>query len=57
MIDKLDIRDAALKGITAFLEEEGHQVTTAMSNGLGLVYIDRVGPQFIVEIHAPEVPA
>lgn len=47
----LDIRDAALKGITQMLEEEGHAVMTGMSEGLGLVYINGVGPLFIVEIH------
>lgn len=49
----LDIRDAALDGIREYLESEGHSVLVGMSGGLGLVYIDQVGPQFVVEIHEP----
>lgn len=51
-IEVADIRDAALKGIGAFLEEEGHAVMVGMTQlKYGLVYIDGVGPKFVIEVH------
>jgi hypothetical protein len=50
---KLDARDAACAGIKSALEEEGHYVLVGYSNGMGLVYVDGIGPLYIVEVHTP----
>lgn len=51
---KLDARDVACEGIKKQLEEDGHKVLVAWSNQMGLIYVDGVGPLYIVEIHVPD---
>lgn len=50
----LDARDDACSAIKTKLEEEGHSVLVAYSNRVGCIYVDGVGPLYLVEVHAPE---
>jgi hypothetical protein len=46
----LDVRDDALAAIAKSLEDEGHSTLTATATGIGLVYVDGVGPIYAVEV-------
>jgi hypothetical protein len=46
----LDVRDDALAAIAKSLAAEGHSPLTATANGVGLVYVDGVGPVYAVEV-------
>lgn len=48
--EALDLRDVALEAVAKYLRSEGHEVVTAMSEGIGLIYVDGVGPMYALMV-------